>query len=309
MKFIDALLIKKFEKSFRKLTMHDREWVEKACTLDGGISGHVHFASMFLCQEMYNDFFREYHGCVIKKPYVNDGKLYCQYPIGLPEERKKAVEEIVKIYSKVYQEIVFFAASDDNLAELQDLYGKRITNIESSRDNQNYMLDVAEQINLEGSQFSDRRNKIRRFKKLNNWTYEEITKENMDECLEINSHWYDGHEKTEETDGEQRALKCAFAYYDQFNYQGGILRIDGKAVAFHIGIPFNQEIYMCLFMKSLREYRDVPIVLLHEFMEKHCAEYHYANYSEDLGVEGLRKFKMNLRPKFFTPYYLITIGS
>lgn len=308
MRFIEALAIKQFEKSFRKLKIHDREWVEKLCTLDGGIGGHIHFTTMFLCQEMYNDSFRKFNGCIIKKPSASDGKLYCQYPIGLPEERKKAVEEIVKIYSKVYREIVFFAASEENVTELQDMYGEKVTNVENSRENQNYMLDVDEQIHLEGSLFSSRRNKIRRFEKLNNWSYEEITKVNMGECLEINAHWYEGHEKTEEAVGEQRALKCALAHYDQFNFQGGILRIDGKAVAFHIGSPFNQEIYMCLFMKSLKGYRDVPIAILHEFMKRNCNGYCYINYSEDLGLEGLRLFKMNLRPKFLTPFYFITLS-
>lgn len=306
---INKFRIKRFEGKFRKLTLQDREWVEKACTEDGGIGLHVNFLSMLHSQEMYRyDTFREKMGCVLKRPWIDDGKLFVQYPIGSPENRKKAVKEIEKLYSKVHKEIVFFAASDENLAELQEMYGAKITNVENKRDYQDYMLDAQEQITLEGSQFSSRRNKIKRFEKLNNWSYEEITKDTRDECLAISANWYDGHEQTEEAMGEKRALQFAFDNYDQFNFQGGILRIDGKAVAFHIGAAFNPEIYMCMFMKSLREYRDGPIVLLHEFMKRNCESYRYINYSEDLGLEGLRLFKMNLRPKFFTPFYYITVN-
>lgn len=298
-----------FEFPFRKLTTSDQKWVEKACQSDAGIAGHVHFISMLLCQEMYSyDSFRKCWGCILKKPWEDRGRLYCQYPIGLPENRRKAVETIVKTYSAQYSEIVFFAASDVNVAELKKLYENKVVCVEDSRNNQNYMLDAQEQIVLEGAQFADRRNKLRRFNKLNNWVYENITKENMEECLEINAHWYDKHEKSsKEIDGEQKALKMAFAYYDQLDLQGGIFRIDGKAAAFCIGCAFNQDIYMCLFMKARREYRDVSIALLHEFMKRNCSEYQYINYSEDLGIPGLRKFKTMLHPKFMTPFYSITL--
>lgn len=304
---IDTLRIKVFEKPFRQLTIEDQKWVEQLCTFDAGIGGHVHFVTMFLCQGVYHDVFRKFHGCVIKRPHNVNGKLYCQYPIGLPDKRKEAVEKIIKIYSKKYREIVFFAASDENLAELQDLYGNRITDIVVDRDNQNYILDVGEQIELNGPQFSDRRSKIRRFAKQNNWTYEDITKDNMDECLAVNAQWYENHWNKEAAAGEQMALKIAFSNYDRFNFQGGILRVDGKAVAFHIGMPFNQEIYVGMCIKALRDYRNATVFMLHEFMKRHCVGYRYINGGEDLGIDSLRSYKMSLRPKFLTPFYLITV--
>lgn len=310
---LNNLRMKIFEHPFRKLTIQDREWVKKACAADGGIAGHIDFLCMLITQELYSfDSFKKWMGCVLKRPWEDDGKLYCKYPIGSPEKRKKAVEKIVKIYSKVYPQIVFFAASDENVAELQDMYGEKVTNIVNIRENQEYMLDVDEQINLEGPEFSSRRNKIRRFDKLNNWTYEEITKDNMHECFEINSNWYEGHERSREREQEQWALQYAFSHYDQFDFQGGILRIDGKAVAFLTGRAFNQDIhqdvYMCWFAKSLKEYRDAPMFLLHEFVKRNCKGYRYINYSEDLGIEGLRAYKMSLRPKFFTSFYYITVN-
>lgn len=305
---VKDLRIHMFERPFRKLNMGDRKWVEKACEEDAGIGMHVHFLSMLQSQEMFAfDIFRRKWGCVLKCPWADNGKLFVQYPIGSSINRKKAVKEIEKLYSGGYKEFVFFAASDENLEELRELYGDAIINIEDKREYQDYILDAKEQITLEGPQFSSRRNKIRRFQKLNNWSYEDITRDNMDECLEISSQWYDNHERTQETMGEELALRQAFSLYDAFHFQGGILRVDGKAVAFHIGVPFNKEIYMCEFLKSRREYRDAPIVLLHEFMKRNCEGYRYINYSEDLGIEGLRLFKMNLHPKFMVPCYYVTI--
>ena len=303
-----SLVVRIFEKSFRRLTLEDEAWVQKLCEEDGGNGGHINYISMFLCQDMYDDSFRKLAGCLIKKPYAVDKKLYCQCPIGTSENRKKAYGKLMKIYSKSYSEIVFFAGSDKNYEEMKDLFGDRITYVENSRENQNYVLDTAEQINLQGSKFADRRNKLRRFNKLNNWQYEEITKANIDECLNINAEWYGRHAKGETVVGEQKALITAFENYDKLNFHGGLIRIDGKTAGFCIGTPFNKDIYVCLFMKTDTEYRDSSIVLLHEFMQQNCVEYQYTNYSEDLGVPGLRKFKTMLHPAFMTPFYNVTIN-
>lgn len=246
-------------------------------------------------------------GCIIKRPWISEGKLHCQYPIGSPEKRMKAVKKIVALYSSQCQEFEFFAVSDENLAELNKLYGSRVSNIENPQESWEYILDAHEQITLEGSQFSDRRNKLRRFNKLNNWTYEEITQANMEDCFAIASDWYERHDKMEGVENDFCELKIVVSHYDQLNCQGGLLSVDGKAVAFCIGTPFNTKINMCLFMKALNGYRDASIVLLNEFWKRNCAEYSYINYSSDAGLPGLRKFKTMLHPKFLVPSYSVTI--
>lgn len=103
-------------------------------------------------------------------------------------------------------------------------------------------------------------------------------------------------------------MELILKYYSDFNCQGELYRINGEPVAFSIGCPFNNDIYMNQIMKAKKEYRDITIAVLHEFMKRNCAGYTYTNYSEDLGLPGLRKFKTMLRPKFFTDYYVITLS-
>lgn len=305
---MDNLRVKLFERPFRKLTLRDKKWVEKICKEDGGIGSHIHFLIMFLVQEKYSfDSFRKINGCIIKRPWADQGKLYCQYPIGLPEHRKKAVEKIVKIYSGQYNEFVFFSASEDNLSELRDLFHNKITMVEDDRDDHEYFLDILEQLSLEGSAFADRRAKLRKFSKQYNWSYEQMTKENLEDCRAVNDSWYDTHEKTAGVDGEQKALKTMFSYFDQLDLQGGLLRVDGEPAAFCLGFPFNKDICVGLYIKGARKYKNATIIMVQEFLERNCAEYQYINVSADLGIPGLREFKLNLHPKFLLPSYSVTV--
>ena len=302
------LAVRLYERPFRKLTISDHKWVTRICAADRGIAQYINFTSIFLSQAMYNAYLRKFKGCITKKPIIgDDGILYCQYPIGAPGKRKNALKKIVDIYSVKCDGFAFYAASDENVEEIRQLYGNAITDITNSAENQNYILDADEQISMEGRAFSSRHNKISRFDRTYNWTYEYITKANMDECLAINAKWYGEREKTEEIDGEQLALKIAFEHYDALGLDGGIMRIDGKAVAFGIGIPFNDEIYLDLFRKALNEYRDINTAFMQEFMKRHCRGYKYINDAEDMGIPGLRLFKSKLHPKFMIPFYTVTM--
>lgn len=301
--------IDRFEMRFRKLTMNDRNWVEKACHEDGNIAGHVHMLTMLIYQELYSyDAFMRCHDCVVKLPWVDGEKLICQYPIGSPRNRQAAIQNIIEIYSPKYSSITFIGASKEGLHQVQELYPRNIIGFENDRDSQNYILDIREQINLEGSAFADRRNKIRRFNKLNKWTYEPIDKSNLDICIQLNSEWCDSYGDEIIAERGKIEMELVLKYYNDFNCQGELYRIDGKPVAFSIGCPFNNDIYINQIMKAKKEYRDITTAVLHEFMKRNCAGYTYTNYTEDMGLPGLRKFKTMLHPKFLTDFYIITLN-
>lgn len=310
-KSLDTLRIKIFERPFRKLTLSDKAWIEKACIEDGGMGSHITFINMLICQELYpNDCFRKGIGeCVVKKPWEDGGKLYFQYPIGAPSARKETAKKIINLYSRVYKRIVFFAVSEENLKELKELCGDKIIDVNNPIETQGYVYNVQEQISLEGSRFSTIRSKLRKFENQNNWTYEDVTKENLAECIKINEQWYELHEKTNDVEQEQYSLKRVFELFDEFDFRGGILRVDGKAIAFNLGIPINKDVFLGMYAKADKNYLYASIFMIHEFIKRACTEYSYFNFTEDGGVLGLRKFKNELRPACMSPFYYVTIDT
>lgn len=307
---ITGFRIKAFESPFRRLRIRDRKWVEKICSEDGGISSHVNFVMMYLTQAEYSyDRFREFFGCVLKKPWIENGTLYCQYPIGLPDKRKTAAKIILNIYAPICKNVVFFAVSEKNLEELQELFGEQITSIVNSPEAQNYVIDINEHIYLEGPQYRNMRKKSARFHRHNNWTYEPITEENIDACLEVNAKWLDEHADIEGALQEQKSLQLALQELNELQLQGGLFRIDGKPAAIYIGAPFNKEIYLSLFMKADNSYTDIAVVFTNEFLKRNCPGFRYDNEGADNGIAGLRKFKTNMHPKFMTEFYYVTVET
>ncbi len=296
-----------FERPFRRLTLQDRPLVERLCARDSGISCHLNFQTMFFYQEMYDDCFRFVDACILKKPAADGTTLYIQYPIGAPEDRCRAIRRIVSVYAKDYHRIIFCAASDTEVDELRSLFPERDVNAENCRDCQQYMLDLEEQSRMEGSKFSDRRNKLRRFQKEYRWQKEPLTAENLEACKALNQLWYQSHVKSDSVDGEQRALENAFGYYDVCGFDGFVIRIDGEIAAFTMGLPFNDRIYMSFFTKQRNDVRNLSWLVEQEIINEKCRQYQYLNYSDDMGVPGLRKHKTMMGPAFMTPYYNITL--
>ncbi|MDD6144338.1 MAG: hypothetical protein PUD16_12725 [bacterium] len=89
--------IKQFEAPFRKLEIADRPWVEAIRSKDSKLLPQAHFAQPYLTQAIYGyDTYREFCGCLIKKPWMEDGVLQWQYPTGAPEDRRRAIDEVLK---------------------------------------------------------------------------------------------------------------------------------------------------------------------------------------------------------------------
>lgn len=303
--------IKKYESQFRKLGLDDKLWVEKACNEDQGYGSDICFFYMLVLQETFeaDKYAKGPGGCIIKFPWGSDGVLHVRYPVGKSENRIQAVKELVELYTPVYEKIEFFGLNEENLAELQGIYGENVVDTRMESSMQCFIYNVKEHIALEGSRYASIRRKLRNFDKQYNWTYEEITKENLQECMEINSSWVDIHEKSQGVELDQNAINRAFELFDEFGFKGGMIRVDGKAVAFNLGFPLHQDCFIGLLAKADNSYQNSSIFMIHEFIKHVCPEYKHFNFTEDAESPGLRKFKMDMQPEFLTSWYYAVVKT
>lgn len=307
-KKIQDFLLRQYEHPFRKLTISDKEWVEKLCWEDGNLASNNNFQMMYLVQSVYpGDLFRKFFGCLVKKPWIDGDTLYLPYPIGSQKNRLRAFKTLVRLYAGKGKQIVCWAVSSKNVEEIKSVFGEEAVTATTSEKDDNYILDMQEQIHLEGPQYHNKRKKIARFNRAHNWTYEPITKENMDSCLEVNEKWFADHADEASSIIEQRLLMVALRELDELQLQGGLFRIDGKPAAVYIGAPLNKEVYLSMFMKADNSYKDISYVFTHEFYKLNCRDFRYDNIDSDVGLEGLRKFKTNLHPVFKIPVYDVMI--
>ena len=95
-------------------------------------------------------------------------------------------------------------------------------------------------------------------------------------------------------DKESCALRVTFDQFGELGFIGGMLRVDGKPVAFTIGEQINGEAFVVHFEKALGDYTGAYTMINREFCRRRLGAYRYINREEDMGLEGLRKAKLSL---------------
>jgi hypothetical protein len=178
---------------------------------------------------------------------------------------------------------------------------------EPRRDTADYIYSRGDLANLAGKKYHGKRNHISRFVKENtNWTYEEISSNTMDECLEMGKRWTSKNNQRD-PEGlvqESRALRRNFAHYDDFGLRGGLLRVSGSMVAFTVGEPLNASTFCTHFEKAYASIPGAYQMINRCFAQHTLGEYEYINREEDLGNEGLRRAKLSYYPALLLEKYL-----
>ena len=168
----------------------------------------------------------------------------------------------------------------------------------SDRDSADYIYLSQDLIQLAGRKFHSKRNHLSKFARMYDFTYEEVTAQNLGECEKIAREWCSQNGNCGENglDKETCALKKSFTFFDALKFSGGLIRIDGKPVAFTIGEEINERAFLLHFEKALSGYDGLYAAINHEFACHSLENYEYVNREEDMGLEGLRKAKLSYYP-------------
>ena len=157
-------------------------------------------------------------------------------------------------------------------------------------------------VSLSGKSLQSKRNHINKFEKLYpDYSYEPITKDDCAECLAVEQEWLRQHGTEEGEDKEQEVIQRLFDHFDELGLSGGILRVDGRVVAFTLGSPINETTFGVHIEKANRDYDGSYTMINKLFASTIPEQYVYVNREEDLGLEGLRKAKLSYKPETILP--------
>ena len=157
-------------------------------------------------------------------------------------------------------------------------------------------------VTLSGKSLQSKRNHINKFEKLYpNYSYEPITGGGCAECLAVEREWLLRHGTEEGEDKEQEVIQRLFDHFDELGLSGGILRVDGRVVAFTLGSPINETTFGVHIEKADRDYEGSYTMINKLFSSTIPEQYVYVNREEDLGLEGLRKAKLSYKPETILP--------
>ena len=260
------------------------------------------FAVLFFYRDVFNiQYAVTDHFLLIK---ATQSEEYLMYPMGagnLPELLDKVVTE----YLKSKDSVRFYQFCDD-YAQLLLQWAEEFCEktghqfrLNTNRKDFEYIYSAEKLARLEGHLLKPKRNQINHFTKNNNWSFTQISRDNIERVKHFNALW-DAQKTASETSLEKEniALKEAFEYFFDLNMQGFLLQVEDNIVAFSIGFPLNDDTFLILFEKADRNCKGAYSMINKLFAYEISKKYTYINRAEDAGVEGLRKAKLSYQPEY-----------
>lgn len=286
---------------FHKVELSDITWIKKHLSAKKDIGCEYSFGNIFSYDKKVNVTVADVEEClVIRTNYM--GEISYLYPIGQGDE-KKALLEIEKDALERNIKCRIVAMNNNDKEVFKQLFGEKYT-VYAARDTFDYVYNSDDLINLRGKKYQPKRNHISFFKKNYNWSYETITSENIPECIEMSEQWLENStQNKDDLSSELEIINFVFENYFQLGYVGGLIRIDGKVVAYTMGEPLNEDMFCVHFEKAFSDIRGAYPIINQQFVQNELSSYKYINREDDVGLENLRKAKCSYHPAFLLEKY------
>ena len=238
----------------------------------------------------------------------DEGEFAFAYPAGAADDVKRAIEFLMEYCEEKGQKFSMYNVTPEFFAQFDAWYPGQYE-IAYSRDDADYIYESEKLATLSGKKLHAKRNHINKFKaEHDNWAYEPITDENLEECFQMALKWRNenGCEDNPEKNAEMCVTLNSLRLYKELELTGGLLRLDGEVVAFTIGEAICEDTFVVHIEKAYAEVQGAYPMINQQFVEHTCMNYKYVNREEDTGAEGLRKAKLSYRPAFLEEKGFVT---
>ena len=282
---------------FRKPVIEDKAMVTGYIKQKKSRSCEDTFGNILLWARFYDVQIAEVEGCLVAATIGEE--LSFHYPYGKGDVKKCL--EVLEAYSKsLGHEFQLHCVTPEAFEELEKIFPGEFE-IEYDRDIADYVYEAEKLRTLSGKKYHGKKNHVNKFKKkYENWEYVSLNKENIEEAFQLLLEWknlnlcHENHDKNAES-----CVACNYLrLLEELEVVGGMLRVDGKAVAFTIGEQVCDDTMVVHIEKALTEYEGAYTMINQQFVEHECDHVTYVNREDDTGDEGLRKAKLSYRPVF-----------
>jgi len=284
---------------FKPVEIMDRLWILPFYEQFEIWGSHQNFVNLFAWAKIYNYQWARFEDYLVIKGELPDRGPYYYYPIGRGD--LKQVLSVMKEDARNQEhELVFCGLSPQNMDELKGLFPGSFE-FKESRDSFDYVYLLENMVTLAGKKLHAKRNYINRFIKRGNWSFEVLSDDNLGECWEMNVEWCKAQGCMDDKNlaKEYCAVHRCFQYYHELGLEGGLLRLEGRVIAFTMGSKLNSNTYNIHIEKAFGEIQGSYQMINREFaayIQKKHPEIIYLNREEDMGYEGLRKAKLSYNP-------------
>ncbi len=188
--------------------------------------------------------------------------------------------------------------------------------VQRDDDISDYIYRAEDLITLRGRRYNGQRNFISRFKRLFEYSVEEIDPANTDECIRFCNAWLSDKlriftkRQMPETafvflKAEVEATNKILRHFRALELTGMLVRVHGQIAGITIGEFLNREMAVIHVEKCDHSILGLSQFINQEFCRRYWSRCRFINRMEDLGIESLRKAKIALGPQRMAHKYNI----
>lgn len=288
------------EIQFKRAELEDKEIISHYFKHHTSRSCERTFVNVFLWSRQYPVKWAIIEDALVFKS-EDEKHVSFAFPAGEDENVKRAIEVMKRYSEERGYPFTMYNITPDNFVKLEQWYPGRFE-VEYERDDADYVYESEKLATLSGKKLHGKRNHVNKFKAMyeDRWCYESMTKDNLEECFQMALKWRNenGCEEDEEKNAEMCVTLNSLRLFEELGLVGGVLKIDGKVVAFTIGEPICSDTFVVHIEKAFADIPGAYPMINQQFVEHECTDYQYVNREEDTGAEGLRKAKLSYRPVF-----------
>ena len=287
---------------FKKIEISDKGWIEELLRYSDFRGAEYCFTNLFIWDEVYHSKISRFKDFILFTSGSGDTARYL-FPAG-----KGDLKEVVELLENDAKErnvnFVLIGLSPETKEKLEATFPGKY-NFKEERNSFDYIYESEKLVSLAGKKLQSKRNHLARFKELPGWQYEDITEQNIHECVTYSNEWckLNGCGENLSLMLECCAVNKALANYFELGLKGGLLRLDGKVVAYTVGEQLNSDTVIVHIEKAETEIRGSYPMINREFAERLSEGFTYINREDDAGDEGLRKAKNSYYPVFMQEKY------
>ncbi len=288
---------------FREIVPEDAAWAVPQLTASGKNTCEYSFTTSYMWSGFYG----------VRIAETPTSPLFCSehderrsYLVPVGADADDLLRQLREREREAGHPLHLHSVDETTLHHLKTLFPARV-HAEEHPEDFDYLYRTSNLATLPGKAYHSKKNHISAFTRAHAWTYEPLTPANHDDVVRLSDEWCAerggcDHSLTAEQCGIRRLL----ADSERLSVRGGLVRVDGKAVAFTLGSPINDRVFDIHVEKALPSFSGAYAVINREFAST-LTEYEFLNRENDMGIEGLRRAKLSYRPAEILKKYRCTV--
>lgn len=299
---MDPILAEVVMTEFKNITMNDKDCLKEFLINSGNYNCEMSFGNNVLWDKDHLLQYVIYRNVLIYRMVSEEGCVYCTPDFkGKYDEILGFIDKDAALLGKNYK-ITCLSAEDINKID-GEAY-----EITTDRNYTDYIYLVDKLVALSGSKLRKKKNHLNYFLKNYKYSYENISYDNKEECKEMKNKWLLTREEVNESLlFESSIIDKALDNFEEFDFMGGLIRVNGEVKAFTLGEKLNNKTFVTHIEKAMDDMRGLYNLINWEFAkELQQLGYSYVNREEDMGIEGLRKAKLSYEPEMLQHKYVAT---